>query len=178
MQKPIDNHLFTNQHIDLAASATVAEQVAFMHATLCSPVISTWYNAINKGYFPTWPTLTSKQIQMHAYFSPPMIKSHMDQSRSNQRSTSTPPPGLTPPIIDLDETSSEDFTPTPLLDETECLHYIYATIHKVTRKIATDLPVKFYTPKCHGNNYLLIVYDYDSHYVHAEPMKSRSGSHI
>ena len=97
MQKSIDNHSFTNPHIALAASTTVAEQVAFMHATLCSPVISTWCNAIDKGYFPTWPTLTSKQIRKHAPFSPPMIKGHMDQVRSNQRSTSTPPPGLTPP---------------------------------------------------------------------------------
>ena len=84
MQKSIDNHSFTNPHIALAASTTVAEQVAFMHATLCSPVISTWCNAIDKGYFPTWPTLTSKQIRKHAPFSPPMIKGHMDQVRSNQ----------------------------------------------------------------------------------------------
>ena len=48
--------------------------LSFMHATLCSSVISTWCNAIDKGYFPTWPTLTSKQIRKHAPFSPPMIK--------------------------------------------------------------------------------------------------------
>ena len=137
MQKSIDNHSFTNPHIALAASTIVAGQVAFMHATLCSPVISTWCNAINKGYFPTWPTLTSKQIQKHAPFSPPMIKGHMDQVRSNQRSASTPPLGLAPPILNLDENSSEDFTPTPLPDETARSHYIYAAIHEVTGKIAT-----------------------------------------
>ena len=102
----------------------------------------------------------------------------MDQVRSNQQSTFTPPPSLTPPIIDLDETSSEDFTPTPLLDEMVHSHCIYAAIHKVTGKIVTDLTGKFYTPSSHGNNYLLMVYNYDSNYIHAEPMKaSRTNVH-
>ena len=174
----IDNHPIQDSHIALAASTTVAEQVAFMHATLCSPVISTWCDAVDKGYFPTWPNLTSKQIRKHAPFSPPMIKGHMDQVRSNQRSTSYSPPGLTPPIINVDDTSSEYSTPPPIQDDMVQTNYIYADIHKVTGKIATDPTGKFYIPSSQGNNYLLIVYDYDSNYIHAEPMKSRSGPHI
>jgi hypothetical protein len=40
--------------------------------------------------------------------------------------------------------------------------------------IVADPTGRFITPSSSGNNYLLIVYDYDSNYIHAEPRKNRS----
>ena len=45
-------------------------------------------------------------------------------------------------------------------------------------KIFTDQIGCFIVPSSTGNNYLLVLNDYDSNYIHAQPMKSRSASEI
>ena len=115
------------QHTTLAVAAIVAEQVAFMNATLCSPAISTWCNAIDKGYFPTWHMLTATQVLRHAPFSPPMIKGHMDQTRSNQQST-----------------------------KSARSNHVFAAVHEITGKIATDQTGFILLASSNGNNHLLI----------------------
>jgi len=72
-------------------SATPAEIVAFMHAALFSPVLSTLDLALSKGYVPHLPGLTQKLLRKHPPRSIPMIKGHLDQARQNQRSTQPPP---------------------------------------------------------------------------------------
>jgi hypothetical protein len=47
-----------------------------------------------------------------------------------------------------------------------------------TGKIYSDQTGKFITPSSNGNNYLMIVYDYDSNHIFAEPFKSRSAPAI
>ena len=73
----------------------------------------------------------------------------MDQTRSNQQST-----------------------------KSARSNHVFAAVHEITGKIATDQTEFFLLPSSNGNNYLLIVFDYDSNYIHAEPMKSRSGANI
>ena len=55
-------------------------------------------------------------------------------------------------------------------------HAIYADCHLVSGQIYSDLPGRFLAPSSAGNAYMLIVYDYDSNMILAEPMKSRSGA--
>jgi hypothetical protein len=38
----------------------LAERIAFYHASMFSPTLSTWYAAIDAGHFTIWPELTSK----------------------------------------------------------------------------------------------------------------------
>jgi hypothetical protein len=48
-----------------------------------------------------------------------------------------------------------------------------------TGKVFSDQTGRFLAPSSNGNNYLLILYDYDSNQIHAAPMKSRSaGEHL
>ena len=58
---------------------TVADQVAFYHATMFSPAISTWCKAINAGHLTTWPVLTSAQVHKHLPTSAAKIRGHLDQ---------------------------------------------------------------------------------------------------
>jgi hypothetical protein len=163
-------------HTALATTATIANRVAFMHAAMFSPAISTWCAAIDPGLFTAWPSLTSAQVRRHAPFSVPMLKGHMDQSRANQRSTK-PPPGFKQLPL-LDEESDQDANPAPGdAPQGRSLH-IYADCHSVTGQIFTDPTGRFVTPPSSGNAYILMVYDYDSNYIHAEPMKSRAGPDI
>jgi hypothetical protein len=67
---------------------TLAEHIAFYHAALFSPVISTWCDAIDNGHFTTWPGLTSAQVCKYLpRGSGPMIKGHLHQQHTNLWST-------------------------------------------------------------------------------------------
>jgi hypothetical protein len=81
-------------------SQPIADRVAFYHATLFSPVLSTWCRAIDAGYFATWPELTSAQVRRHFRATAPMYQGHMDQERANQRSTKVSPASAAPPDLD------------------------------------------------------------------------------
>jgi hypothetical protein len=71
----------------VAAGATIATRVAFYHAALFSPSISTWCDAIDAGHLTTWPELTSAQVCRYLQTPTATIKGHLDQTRSNQHST-------------------------------------------------------------------------------------------
>jgi hypothetical protein len=63
---------------------TIAECIAFYHAALFSPVISTWCDAIDNGHFTTWPELTSSQVCKYLpHGSGPMIKGNLHQQHAN-----------------------------------------------------------------------------------------------
>ena len=47
-----------------------------------------------------------------------------------------------------------------------------------TGQIHTDQTGQFIVPSSTGNNYLLILYDYDSNSILAEPMRNRTGQCI
>jgi hypothetical protein len=56
-------------------------------------------------------------------------------------------------------------------------HFCYAAITS-TGKIFRDQTGRFILPSSTGNTQLMVVYDYDSNYIHAEPMKSKTGPAI
>jgi len=161
-------------------SATPAEIVAFMHAALFSPALSTLDLAFSKGYLPNLPGLTQKLLRKHPPHSIPMIKGHLDQARQNQRSTQPQPPP--PPTWDLpttplsDDALSDSFpsSDSPNDRSRQC----YAAMFEPTGRIFSDQTGRFVAPSSHGNNYLLLLYDYDSNCILAEPIKTRSGPSI
>jgi hypothetical protein len=93
-----------------------------------------------------------------------MVKGHLDHVRQIQRSTKTPIDDETmPPITDLPYKRSHEY---------------YAAIMEPTGQIYTDQTGKFITPSSNGNNYLMIVYDYDSNHIFATPFKTRTAKYI
>jgi hypothetical protein len=72
-------------------SATPAELVAFAHAALFSPAISTLHAALAKGFIPNFPGLTAKTLRRYPPQSGPMIKGHLDQNRNT---SARPSPSL------------------------------------------------------------------------------------
>jgi hypothetical protein len=145
----------------------LADRVAFYHAAMFSPVLSTWCAAIDAGHMATWPDLTSAQVRRHFPVSIPMHLGHMDQTRANVQSTK---PSTTPANTNTD--TNIDTRPNL---ETTHTHAIFADLHMVTGKVQSDQTGRFATTSLQGNAYLMIVYDYDSNSIHAEPLKSRSG---
>ena len=154
------------------AKETVPERLAFLHWCAGSPQLSTWCKAIDAGYYRSWPGLTSKLVRKHMPQSIPMIKGHLDQQRKNIKSTKPKRSKATPKLLPGDDETEQDFHPVPAQHRT---NLVYAECHDITGQIFSDQPGRFLVSSSSGNQYLMIVYDYDSNSILAEPMKSRSG---
>ena len=182
-----------------STSATIANRVAFFHASLFSPTLSTWCAAIDAGHFSTWPSLTSAQVRRHPPPSVPMIKGHLNQQRANLNSTKPKPTPPSPPTsannatnipepsdplhnpamdFSATEDNFDDFVPTIPSPPATRTHNIYTDCGEVTGQIFSDLTGRFIQPSSTGNSDMLIVYDYDSNFIHVEPMPNKSGPSI
>jgi hypothetical protein len=127
-------------------------------------VPSTWIQAIEKGHFATWPGLTASLVRKHLPKSIATVKGHLNQQRKNLRSTKAT---KSEPIADL----------SPSTDiPNERSHHVFAATIEITGQISTDLTGRFPTTSSRGNKYILVLYDYDSNAILAEPMKSRTDS--
>jgi hypothetical protein len=154
-------------NLSTLATQTARDRIAFLHAAAGYPVQSTWTQAIDKGFFATWPGLTTAAVTRHLPKSLVTALGHMDQTRANSRSTKPKDAPAKPPPTHSDNP-----------DSTERRHYIYVDCQPTTGQIFSDLPGRFLTPSSRGHNYLLVVYDYDSNAILAEPMKNRQGKSI
>jgi hypothetical protein len=144
--------------------STIANRIAFYHAILFSPVISTWCAAIDAGHLASWPELTSTQVHRHFPRSIPMHLGHMDQTRANLQSTKVPAHPARPPASDI--------SPPPISDRTNT---VFGDLHEATGQVHSDRTGRYTTTSSSGNSYLMIVYDYNSNFIHANALSSRSG---
>ena len=86
----------------------LADMVAFSHAALFSPSLSTLQRALDSGYITGFPGLTASNLKKFPPQSIAMHKGHLDQSRKNYRSTKgttdTPLEDILFPNLSLKET--------------------------------------------------------------------------
>lgn len=101
-----------------------------------------------------------------------MVKGHLDQARKNQHSTK--PKTVTTPDVVAPDVDSDAF---PASDSSnERTHHCFAAICKpTTGQIYTDQTGKFIVASTSGNNYILVLYDYDSNSILIEALRSRTG---
>ena len=154
------------------AKETVAERISYLHWCAGSPSLSTWCKAIDSGFYRSWPQLTSKLVRKHMPTSLPMIKGHLDQQRKNIRSTKPKRSAANPVKLPGTDETELDRHPAPIEHRT---NFVFADCQPITGQIFSDQPGRFLVSSVSGNQYLMVVYDYDSNSIIAEPMKSRSG---
>ena len=63
------------------------EIVKYLSHAMWNPVPQTWVQAIHKGFFATWPGLTTKLVNKYLETQEETIKGHQRAVRSNVRST-------------------------------------------------------------------------------------------
>ena len=68
--------------------------------------------------------------------------------------------------------------PAALPTENTRTHHVFTTCEPITGKIFTDQTGQFICPSISGNKYLFILYDYDSNYIDAVPMPSKTKHQI
>jgi hypothetical protein len=151
-----------------------AELVAYAHATLFSPALSTLEKALQKGYVRNFPGLTAKTLRRHPPRSVATAKGHLDQVRKNLRSTKASPAHDKPSVKIEHQSSPDDAFPT----HEERTHQCYVAVHSLdepTGKVYADQTGKFPCVSASGNNYVMIIYDYDSNSILLEPIRNRKG---
>ena len=140
--------------------------IHYLHACCFSPPIATSLKAVKNGNFITWPGLTENLMRKYLQPSITTAKGHLDQERKNLQTTSTLSPDET---IDFSPRSDSPNNKT---------NDIYAAIvpfHTKTTAYA-DLTGKFPYRSSRGNQYFLVIYDYDSNAILAETLKNRTAS--
>jgi hypothetical protein len=170
---PMTGSLNTMFHTTLA-HGTVATRIAFYHTSLFSPSLSTWCQAIDDGHFLTWPGLTSSTVRKYPLQSIPIHQGHLNQERANIRSTRPPASSRQQPTSEDD---LEDNVAPPAEDNTRT-RIIYADCNCTIGMVYTDPTGKILVPSVSGNQYILVVYEDDSNYIHAKPMIDRTGPSI
>jgi membrane-associated phospholipid phosphatase len=151
-------------------SATPQALVAFSHAALFSPALSTLTTALVKGFLPPMPGLTLATLCKYPPKSVATIKGPLDQIHKNLCSTKTLKPSTAPDPADEPDDLSEAFPSSH--DGNLATHYCYAAVisPQSTGQVHSDQTDKFLVASSIDNNYLLIVYDYDSNGILAKPM--------
>ena len=133
---------------------TIPDLIKFLHATAFSPVPSTWIKAIQRGFFQSWPGLTTAAVRKHLPKSEATTKGHLDQTRKNLRSTKITEEPETDPIQEPNNQPTQQ---------------LFATIES-TGKIYTDQTGRFPVTSSQGNKYILLLYDYDTNAILTEPI--------
>ena len=86
----IDLPIPTNQANFIIPYKPIGDCIRFLHGACYSPCIDTWCKAIDRGYFKTWPGLTSSRVRRHLKTPEATSKGHLNQERRNLRSTKQP----------------------------------------------------------------------------------------
>jgi hypothetical protein len=154
--------------------------IAFYHASLFYPVLSTWCDATVEGRLTMWSGLTSAQVCHHPPQSIAMHMGQLDQQRPNVRSTQPHPPTPTKieptPEYILDH---QHDAASPILEPpAQKSHQIYVDCQESMGQIYTDRNGRFLQPSTSGNMMVCVAYEYNMNYLHAEYMQNKPGPQI
>jgi hypothetical protein len=131
----------------------------YLHAACFSPVKSTWIAVIKNEYFLSWPGLTEHAMEKHLSKSTATTKGHLNQQRKNARTTQIKTKNAGNQESDIDHGIKTQF--------------VYATTIDAGQ-IKTDQTGRFSVVSSKGNKYIMILYDYDSNVILAQPIKDRT----
>jgi hypothetical protein len=166
--------LNTNHQINaiIRKDQTKQDLATYLHASAGFPSISTFTKAIKNGNFLTWPGIDTLSFTKHLPKSIPTTKGHLDQERKNLQST-------TPTIQIKTEEDNDNYFPTPESPNKKSYQASAKLIEFNTKNTGYgDLTGRFPHKSSRGNQYLLIIYDYDSNAILAEPLKNKTAGEI
>jgi hypothetical protein len=144
-------------------NSTQKDLINYLHAVCFSPVKSKWITAIKNGHFTSWPGLTEHGVEKHLSKSTSTKKGHLNQQRQNARTTKV----KDPKVIKTE----------PNLDQGLKTQYVYAAAIDAGQKY-TDQTGIFPVVSSKDNKYIMILYDYDSNAILAQPIKDRTAPEL
>ncbi len=159
-----------HQANSIMGTAKVAEQVAFSHAALFSPSISTLEQALGNNYVRGFPGLTLHTLRKHTPNSVATAKGHLDNTRANQQSTKTP--------IAQPEPEEVISPANATLEPRSNACFVAIIKFEPTGQVHTDQTGPFPVTSTRGMKYIFVLYDFDSNSIHPVPIKNRTAESI
>ena len=156
-------------NVIIRKSTTAKDLALYLHATCFSPTKDTFLKAIKNNHFIGWPGLTATLIQKHLTPTIASIKGHLKQEKQGLQSTSTKLP--------FPSFSDEDMNPPSDIPNIKT-HDVILSITSKSDKAFMDLTGRFPHCSSRGNEYILIIYHYDSNAILGLPLKNRQASTI
>ena len=160
-----------------------AEYVAFAHEAFGSPAVSTFHNAVSKGYLGNYPRLTAQMIAANRPNTVATAKGHLDQTRkgmwsTNVRKSVTNVKVKKAEVVVIEKDTDMDGSAEDLTDvddiapEEEASEVVYTKIIDVGFECHSDAPGRIPTESFEGNKYVLVsVYD---NYIMLQAYRDRS----
>ena len=147
---------------------TKTELIQYLHGFCFSPTPRTFLKTIKNGNFLTWPGLNNQKLLKHL---PPIIATslgNIDQELKNLQSTK----------IVKSEVEVEEGSDFYLDTESGNAHELCATIipFNIKRKGFSDLTGALPHKSSRGKFYVMVMYDYGSNEILAEPIKNSQAS--
>ncbi len=173
MQASTAPHLHSTSTASVNATIhnpSIRNRVAFYHAALFSPPIATWLNAHKKKNLDSWPAITTSQINKYGPLSKATIQGHRHAHRSNIRSTKSAKTGPLPLTYAAAAANAEEISPDPTHIRT---NNVFVDNIDITGRTFSDQTGRFVCPSISGNNYIFILYDYDTNSIHAVAIPNR-----
>ena len=147
--------------------------VQYFAASLLNPSTSTLLRAIRKEHLLSWPGLTTKLISKHLPKRVATAKGYLDAEFKNLRSTKN--------ILPFDKGGpDDDIQPSqePLNPKTDNLLCAVFDSRELASKSYSDQTGKFPVRSASGNQYIFVLYHFDTNSIHALPIKSRHTDQI
>jgi hypothetical protein len=143
--------------------------IQYHHASCFSPRQSTWLDAIRNGQFTTWPGVTVSAVQRYFTKSIATALGHLDQNRKNVQSTK---------VLPTDDTTCCKPEPLPNGKRTHCVYAAIEALPTTSGAVASDQTGQFPVTSARGMKYVMVVYDYDSNAIIAEPIINRTAKEL
>ena len=139
-----------------------------MSGALFNPSKSTLLRAIRKEHLSSFPGLTTNLISKHLPKQVATSKGHLDQEFRNLWSTKNMSP-FDEGDLDYDIEPPQD----PLNPKTNNLMCTIIDSKELESKSYSDQTGRFPVRSTSGNQYIVMLYHYDTNSIHAVPIKSR-----
>ena len=168
-----ETHCSTQANGAIANTNTKQELATFNHGTLFSPRPSTLLRAIKLNYLNTFPGLTGKLIRTYLPKSLATSQGHLKGQQKNIRSTKTVLEETVPLTISLDIAPAQE----PANPKTQT---VFLTIidNKTFARSYSDQTGQFPIQSGRGNNYMFVLYDYDSNAILIKAIPNRRAATI
>ena len=154
------------QYVHIAAPAvrltTADDTIDFWHKTFGSPSVSTFIDAISKGWIKL-PGITAALVRRHPPHSIDTSLGHLHATRQGIRSTKKNLQIETPPDTPPERTSK------PM---------IFSSVYECTGRMHSDAAGRFPIKSINNKLYMIIFYSEDSNFIHVETTASRSGPEL
>ena len=153
----------------ISSNKSKTELTQFLHATCGFPVVSTFRTSISNGNFIGFPGIDSVSLKKHLPPSIPTAKGHLKQERQGLKSTK--------PVPIKSEFANECSFPSAIAEKTYERYACLSTIDKSNTAYG-DLTGRYPIQSSRGNEYVLIIYDYDGNAILQAPLKNRQAATI